>query len=124
MSDTTALKKKALVIHAIMNSAMEDIINFKTACCFKLSDQNLEIHVENSGQVPVTVPSYFDLEGKQGVTRIDTLFPPGQHQILPGEKKAFYCMVDEEIWNNSRKLIFYDLENCFYEQEINFKKIQ
>jgi hypothetical protein len=113
--------KKALVVHAFINSAMEDVLKFKTACCFKLSDQNLEIQVENIGQVPVTVPSYFDLEGEQGIKqRIDTLFPSGQHLILPGERKAFYCMMDEKMWNNSRKIIFYDLDGCAYEEEIKF----
>jgi hypothetical protein len=110
----TAGPKKALVIHAIMNSSMEDIINFKTACCFKLSDQNLEIHVENSGQVPVTVPSYFDLENEQGIKRIDTLFPPGWQMIAPGDKLAFYCHMDETTWNSYKRLVFYDRDGARY----------
>lgn len=106
--------KKALVIHAIMNSVMEDVLKFKTACCFRLTDQNVEIRVENRGQVPVAVPSYFDLEGKEGIKRIDTLFPSGWQTIAPNDTIAFYCNVDETIWNNYERLVFYDREGNRY----------
>ena len=55
-----------LEIRIIMNSSVEDILAFKTCCSLKMFDQNLEIHVANQGTGPVTVPSYFDLEGESG----------------------------------------------------------
>ena len=61
-----------LEIRLIMNSAVEDILSFKTCCGLKMFDQNLEIHLINRGPSPVVVPSCFDLETPEGVRRIDT----------------------------------------------------
>ena len=38
-----------LNIKCIMNSAVEDILAFKTCCGLKMFDQNLEIHLTNQG---------------------------------------------------------------------------
>lgn len=97
-----------------MNSSVEEVLSFKTCCNLNLFEQNLEIHVANRGPNPVVVPSYFDLEGDHGAKRIHTLTPPGEHRIDPGETMAFYCCMDENLWKNSRKMIFYDNEGNRY----------
>jgi hypothetical protein len=109
---------QVLEIHPIMNSAVEDVFAFKTCCSIRVWDQNLEIHVKNVGDRAVVVPSYMDLEGEQGTTRIHTLMPSGEYRIEPGEIKAFYCYMDETLWNQSRRLIFHDDEGNIYPVEI------
>jgi hypothetical protein len=99
-----------LDIDLIMNSGVEEIFAFKTCCGARAFDQNLEIHVKNRGSSPVVVHSYCDLRGIRGTLRISTLMPNGDQKILPGEIKAFYCMMDEVLWNESRELVFYDKE--------------
>ena len=106
--------EKELTIRVYMNSAMEAVLNFKTACSLKLFDQNLEIHVANRGSQPVEVQSLVDLEGEQGITRIDNLFPPGKQRIGPGEVLAFYGQLDDRLWEASRRMIFYDAEGNKY----------
>ena len=103
-----------LEIRFIMNSAVEDIFAFKTCCGLKLFDQNLEIHLTNRGVTPVVVPSRFDLETPEGVRRVDNLMPPGDLRIEPGEIKAFYCSMDETLWNRAGKAVFYDREGNRY----------
>jgi hypothetical protein len=108
-----------LDIRVIMNSPVEDILAFRTCCSLKMFDQNLEIHVVNRGTGPVTVPSYFDIEGERGFhQRVDTLTPPGEHQVKPGEIMAFYCYMDEPLWKRSRRMVFYDSEGNKYPVEI------
>jgi len=105
---TEKAETPALEIKVMMNSSCEDILAFKTCCGLKAFDQNLEVHVKNIGPAPVTVPSFFDLESDTGTTRVENLMPPGEHVIAPGEIKAFYCYMDEALWNASRTLVFYD----------------
>jgi len=97
-----------LEISAVMNSGVEEIFAFKTCCGARLFDQNLEILVRNNGTEPVLVPSYCDLRGLRGTLRITTLIPNGDQHILPGEIRAFYCMMDEVTWNDARELVIYD----------------
>lgn len=108
-----------LEIRAIMNSSVEEIFNFKTCCGLRIFDQNLEILVRNRGTQPVEVPGYFDLQGEFGSYRVDTLIPSGIQRIMPGEIMAFYCTMDEEIWNASKHLVFYDQEGRKYQVELN-----
>lgn len=104
-----------LEFRAIMNSSIEEILAFKTCCSlFRVFDQNLEIHVTNHGDFPVTVRSGFDLVGEHGVTHVQTVTPPGEHQIHPGEIKAFYCYMDETLWERSHQMIFRDAEGNRY----------
>lgn len=103
-----------LEISAAMNSGVEEIFAFKTCCGMRVSDQNLEILIKNRGSHPVVVPSYCDLHGIRGTRRITTLMPNGDQEILPGEIKAFYCMMDDVLWNESRELAFYDKEGNAY----------
>jgi hypothetical protein len=108
-----------LEIRLIMNSPMEDILAFRTCCSLKMFDQNLEIHVTNRGAGPVVMPSYFDIEGETGLRhRVDTLIPPGEHRIGAGEIIAFYCYMDETLWNRSRQVVFYDGVGTEYPVEI------
>ena len=99
-----------LKIHCIMNSAVEDILAFKTCCGLKMFDQNLEIHLTNQGDDPLTVPSYCDLETEEGTKRIATLTPAGEHLLQPGELMAFYCCLDETLWDKAKRMTFYDKE--------------
>lgn len=103
-----------LKIHPIMNSAVEEIFGFKTCCGLRAFDQNLEIHVKNLGLYPVIVPSHFELEGDYGNRRTDTLMPPGDQRIDPGQTVAFYCFMDQTIWDASRHMVFYDGEGNEY----------
>lgn len=97
-----------ITIHPIMNSAVEEVFAFKTCCGFKVFDQNLEIHVTNHGAERIQIQGYFDLALQSGVQRIETLFPPGELPIAPGETKAFYCTMDEALWNKAESVTFYD----------------
>ncbi|MFA5183360.1 MAG: hypothetical protein WC405_18775 [Syntrophales bacterium] len=107
-------------IRVIMNSAVEEVFNFKTGCCLHLFDQNLEIQVENRRQLPVIIPSYFDLESEDStVRRITTLMPGGNQEIRPGDIKAFYCQMDEQLWSRAKSLTFYDNEGNSYATAIN-----
>jgi len=108
-----------LEIRLIMNSAVEDILSFKTCCGLKMFDQNLEIHLINRGRDPVVVPSCFDLETSEGVRRFDHLMPSGDLRIEPGEIKAFYCSMDETLWNQTGKVVFYDQEGNRYPVTVN-----
>ncbi|MCP4666455.1 MAG: hypothetical protein GY849_08805 [Deltaproteobacteria bacterium] len=101
-----------------MNSPVEEIFAFKGCCGIRAFDQNLEIHVENRGDHPVDVPSYFDLKSRSDSCRIDTLMPQGVQRIKPGETKAFYCQMDETQWKKARQIIFYDTRENAYLAEI------
>ncbi|MBA4394248.1 MAG: hypothetical protein C0407_11925 [Desulfobacca sp.] len=104
-----------------MNSTVEDILAFKTCCGLKMFDQNLEIHLTNQGDAPVIVPSYCDLETGEGTKRISTLTPPGEHHLQPGELMAFYCSMDETLWNKARLITFFDKEGNRYSTSIKHK---
>jgi hypothetical protein len=108
-----------LEIRFIMNSTVEELFAFKTCCGLKMFDQNLEIHLTNRGQAPITVPSYFDLETPDGVRRFDCLMPPGDLRIEPAEIRAFYCCMDENLWAKVGKVVFYDREGNRYSVAIN-----
>lgn len=103
-----------LIIRPIMNSEVEEIFAFKTCCGQRVFDQNLEIQLTNTGDHPVVVPAYFDLEGKLGSRRIMTLMPAGELQIQPGETRAFYCEMEEPLWEAAEEMMFYDLEGNRY----------
>ena len=60
------------------------------------------------------MPSYFDLETAEGTKRINTLTPPGEHQLQPGEIMAFYCSMDETLWDKVKGMTFYDKEGNGY----------
>jgi hypothetical protein len=111
-----------LKIHCIMNSAVEDILAFKTCCGLKMFDQNLEIHLTNQSNDSIIVPSYFDLETAEGTRRIKTLTPPGEHSLQPGELMAFYCSMDETLWQKARLITFFDQEGNRYSTSIQHEK--
>jgi len=43
-----------------------------------------------------------------------TLMPPGELQIQPGETRAFYCEMEERLWEAAEEVVFYDLEGNRY----------
>ncbi len=101
-----------LKVKIIMNSVMEEILSFK--CC-GLHNQNLEMHVDNSGDSPLTVLSRFRLEGKGKVLDCDHLFPPGGQLIQPGTGAAFYCALDETEYREYERLCIFDGEGNSYQ---------
>lgn len=105
-----------------MNSSVEDILAFKTCCGLKMFDQNLEIHLTNLGKSTLTVPSYCDLETGGETKRITTLTPPGEHPLKPGELMAFYCSLDDALWQQARSITFYDKEGRRYTTSLEFEK--
>ena len=112
-----------LEIRVNMNSSVEDVLAFKTCCNLKMADQNLEILVENKGVSPVAVPSHFDLEGEDDPVRIQTLIPSGEQTVAPGEVIAFYCQMDEILWQKSQRLVMFDSEGNRYPAEIPNEKM-
>jgi len=107
-----------LKIRMIMNSPVEDVFAFRTCCGAKVFDQNLEIQVTNRGDMPVEVPSYFDLIDEFGSHRVDTLMPHGVHRIEPGETKAFYCTMDENRWKAAQQVVLYDTRGNNYSTNV------
>jgi len=109
-----------LHIRVNMNSTVEDVFNFKTGCCLRLFDQNLEILLENSRPQPIVISSYFDLEINNGdIRHIDTLMPAGNMEIPPGDIKAFYCRMDECLWKQAKAITFYDDRGNIYPVAVN-----
>jgi len=108
-----------LEIRVIMDSPVEQIFGFKTCCGLKVFDQNLEIQIKNRGDLPVTVPSFFDLEGSGQTKRFEHLMPPGEHVIAGGDIMAFYCYMDESEWSTASRLVLYDREGTSYQVNIS-----
>jgi hypothetical protein len=111
-----------IVIRAIMDSSMEAVMNFKTACCLRLFDMNLEIHLKNSGTEEIRLYGYFDLEGDRGCRRFGALFPPGPYLMKPGDLRALYCQMDDNVWASCNSLTFYDFAGKRYSSLINEKR--
>lgn len=107
-----------LEIQVNMNSPVEDVLAFKTCCGLKMFDANLEILVTNRGEKPVTLPGWFDLEGDGESKRIRAMMPPGEQRIEPGEIKAFYCQMDETMWQKSLRLVICDGDGNRYAAQI------
>ncbi len=108
-----------LRIKPIMNSSAEDVLSFKTCCSLRIWDQNLEIHVTNTGDREIDVFSHFDLVGRTGIKRVENLMPYGAQRLKPGQTVAFYCYMDEKEWQGAKKIIFYDSEGHSYESKIS-----
>jgi hypothetical protein len=104
----------ALEIRLFMDSSCREILDFKTCCGLKVFDQNLEIHVKNTGAEPITVPSRCDVESSAGTKRIRNLMPYGDHTLKPGEIIAFYCQLDETVWAQAEHIVFYDTQGRRY----------
>jgi len=107
-----------LFIRPIMNSSVEEIFAFKTCCGMRVFDQNLEIQITNQKDYPVYVQSYFDLLGRCGSHRMETLMPQGTQKIAPGETMAFYCTMDESLWAKAEKIVFHDTDGQEYPVEL------
>ncbi len=100
-----------LDVKIIMNSAMEEVLGFK--CC-GLPNQNLEMHIRNIGDHPVTVSGSFDLENEKETLSCNHLFPPWEQTIPPKEAVAFYCSMDESVWDRYQTLTISDTEGHVY----------
>ena len=102
-----------------MNSSIEDVLGFKTCCGARVFDQNLEIHLTNRSNQEIFVLSYFDLNGKNGSRRIDTLMPHGEQKIPAGATIAFYCTIEEGMWHDASSIIFYDTNGNHYTEVVS-----
>lgn len=91
-----------------MNSAVEDVLNFKTCCGLQAHDQNLEIRVENSGSEAVEMPARFNLEVDGQQLPFFHLMPAEGLVVGPGEVKAFYCQMDEALWARAERIVLFD----------------
>ncbi len=100
-----------LDVKIILNSNMEEVLAFK--CC-GVPDQNMEMHIYNRGDHPVTVSGTFDLENEMEPLTCNHLFPPWEQRIQPGLAVAFYCSMDEPVWNRYSTLAFSDKEGNVY----------
>jgi len=100
-----------LDVKVIMNSCMEEVLGFK--CC-GLPDQNLEMHIRNAGDNPVTVCGTFNLENETETLTCGHLFPPWEQTLQPGAATAFYCSMDESVWNRYQILTISDKEGNAY----------
>jgi hypothetical protein len=103
-----------LDIRLLMNSPADDVLSFRTCCSIRAWDQNLEIHVRNLADRDIRIPSFCDIDGVYGRRRIETLMPAGVIVLHPGELKAFYCYMDEEMWAKSHRLTIYDTDGASY----------
>jgi len=104
-----------LQIRVIMNSTIEEVLDFK--CC-NLREQNLEIHVTNTGPEALQVKSGCDLESEAESLRLDYLYPPGLQTIPPGETLAFYCTLEETVLARFQRIVFYDSQGRRHASEI------
>jgi hypothetical protein len=100
-----------LEVKIIMDSSVEDVIAFK--CC-SLPDQNLEIHLRNTGDRALAIPSFFVLENDAEQKKIDNVYPPGGIRVAPGEFTAIYCPMDPTEWARYRTIVFSDSDGCSY----------
>ncbi len=101
-----------LEIRVIMNSTVEDVISFK--CC-NLHDQNLEIHLKNTGSEVLEIPNACELVGEEGRYRIEYLYPAGPYRLEPGEVTACYCTLADEVFDRHRRIVFTDTQGRRYE---------
>jgi len=97
-----------LVVRLLMDTGVGEIFDFKSACCLRVFDVNLEVLVENRGEAPLTVGPHFDIEHEGGVRRLTALVPGGTNRIGPGEVKSFYYSLDEGFLRGVRSLTVYD----------------
>lgn len=111
-----------LRITPLMNSSCEEVFGFKTCCGAKTFDQNLEIHLKNTGTETIGVHSRFEIVGAHGTKTIDNLMPQGILKIPPGQIKAFYVYMDQVLWENSSKMKFFDEKGKLYDVAINREK--
>jgi hypothetical protein len=92
-----------LGISIFMNTSMEEVIAFK--CC-ALPDQNLEIHLHNSGTETIVVTSRFVLDNGPKPLTITAVYPPGGIKLAPGQTAAIYTSMDERVWAQYRSISF------------------
>jgi len=105
-------------IKVFMNSAVEEVLSFK--CC-NLHGQNMEIHLKNTGEEPLTVPGACELVGtdEEKRLRIENLFPPGPYQLPPGEPLACYCSLEDEVFCRYSWIVFQDAQGQEHRAPLN-----
>ncbi len=100
-----------LQVKVIMNSSVGEVLAFK--CC-ALPDQNLEVHLQNTGAEPVVLDGSMVLEGQHESRRIDHLYPPGEIRVPPEDVTAVYCYVDSDGWERYEAVAFQDRSGRVY----------
>ena len=108
-----------ITLNIIMNTSMEDILAFK--CC-ALPNQNLEVHVVNGTEKPVTMKSQFFLMNDEETLTVENIYPPLRQTIAPRDLSAFYCSMDESVWEKFHTLQMVDVDGNRYEKAIEHNK--
>ena len=107
-----------LDVNIIMNSSIEEVLAFK--CC-NLPNQNLEIHLRNTGDRPLSLSCFFVLKNDSESRRVDNFYPYGDLALPPGEITALYCNMDASEWARYRTISFFEKtgrEYSFPTQEV------
>ncbi|MCK5783267.1 MAG: hypothetical protein KAH06_02390 [Desulfobacterales bacterium] len=94
-----------------MNSSMEDVLSCR---CAGIHNQNLEIHVHNKGNDKIHIQNRFVFENNDEIFKCDNIFPPWSQSINPGCALAFYCSIDEQLWNSYTTITVFDGDNNNY----------
>ncbi|MDI6795669.1 MAG: hypothetical protein QMD09_01925 [Desulfatibacillaceae bacterium] len=108
-----------LGITIFMNTSMEEVIAFK--CC-ALPDQNLEIHLHNTGKEALSIKSRFVLDDGPKPLTITAVYPPTGIKLAPGQTAAIYTSMDERVWEQYRSIRFEEQGGIFHSFAINTNK--
>ena len=102
-------------LNILMNTNMEEILAFK--CC-ALPNQNLEVHVINETDKPVVMKSQFFLVNDTETIKIENIYPPFQQTIQAKDIGAFYCTMDESLWEKYHSFQMKDIDGNVYQESI------
>ncbi|MFO7963451.1 MAG: hypothetical protein R6U50_05975 [Desulfobacterales bacterium] len=104
-------------LNIIMNTNMEEVLAFK--CC-SLPDQNLEVQIKNTAPHPITIQNFFVLRNDDRMLKVEHVYPPRNQKIDPNDMGAFYCSMDENVWQNYNVLEVMDTEGNTYRESYSF----
>jgi hypothetical protein len=102
-------------IKVLMNSNIEEVLAFK--CC-SLPDQNLEIHVSNSSNKAVNIKNYFLLKNDFETIKVENIYPPRCQTVEPNDIAAFYCSMDDKMFQRYHTLTLFDTDGNSYSAKI------
>jgi hypothetical protein len=94
-----------LEIRVFVNSAVGEVLAFK--CC-ALPDQNLEIHLRNTGDRPVVLSGFFVVENASESREVANVYPPGAITVPPQDVTAVYSYMDSSEWERYETITFFE----------------
>ena len=94
-----------------INDSGEELLS---ARCAAIHNQNLELHLKNTGDKPITIVDGFTLENNTETHKVFNLFPPWRTPIDPGRSTAYYCSIDENLWKKFTTIIIIDTNGNEY----------